>query len=269
METFNEKAKRFLSPEFALKSKSIFFDYIKDKFEWELLRCSAFVCDKNHFGTLPEEFECYTLYPNYDGHEFTNYVILPKYLIKLIEVYPETKEMLAYRAYEVSEGFPKDFPQEYTKPKRPKKYGDYNYTQTWRINKAGLPQKVQDEIIMLERRIPQWLTNSKRADQRCSLILKEYLLLEKMNDGKVFRDELAKVVGEEMIRIHEKDTFDICFNDMCAIREKGYGKTFQVENEEGRKRVYLWCFAEDIIRRIEDPDYTEDMNEIDKLLSML
>ena len=41
--------------------------------------------------------------------------------------------------------------------------------QTWRINKDGLPQKVQKEIITLGRRIPLWLTDSKRADQRCSL----------------------------------------------------------------------------------------------------
>ena len=38
--------------------------------------------------------------------------------------------------------------------------------------------------------------------------------------------------------IHEKDTFDICFNDRCGIHEKGYGKIFQIEHEEERERMY-------------------------------
>lgn len=231
----------------------------------ELSEQAVFVMDKEFFGTLPEKYVYHEICPGYNGDDFTNYVIVPRIAVELMEVFPEIREILAYRAYEISALQARKMPFE----KAPQRL-EWLYTKHCRWKKPSqLPQRVCEEIDKLERKIWGWLTFQHKANQVNAIILECYLSLEKMNCGWVYKDELAKVAGEELLKKWGEDVFETNFVQMDRIDEKNHGKVFQVEEEgDGRKRVCLWCFAEGIIRKIENPGYVE-FDEIEDILSKL
>lgn len=231
----------------------------------ELSEQAVFVMDKEFFGTLPDAYVYHEICPGYNGGDFTNYVIVPRIAVELMEVFPEIREILAYRAYEISALPARKQPFE----KAPQRL-EWLYSKHCRWRKPSqLPQRVLEEIDKLERKLGGWLTFRRKANQVNVIILECYLSLEKMNCGWVYKDELAKVAGEELSKKLGEDVFEKNFVQMDRIAPENHAKVFQVEKEEdGRQRVCLWCFAERVIRKIENPGYVE-FDEIEDILSKL
>jgi hypothetical protein len=180
----------------------------------------------------------------YDEHYHTaipNLVLIPSAIAGLSDYFEEIINALKYRSYELYGWYPK-------KESRPEK--PCNYPDNWKepinttigidnkkqeqeereilieIESSNYLNKIRNEIVKVERKIPGWFQNS---DQINSTILITFLRLSGDNSTKtVFVKDLENKCNIK--------TFKSNFKDMSNISDHGHGKVFEVIDDE----ITLW-----------------------------
>lgn len=170
-----------------------------------------------------------------------NLVLIPKAIAQLSDHYDKVKEVLKYRSYELygwylpSEGIPnkpEKYPTNWLKIENRVSISKETLINTDKeinnqVDKEYYLDRIENEIIKVERKIPKWFSNNKT--QINSIILYNYL--ELLSDNEY----VSKKILEDKCNLHI-NKFNTNFNQMSHFGQKNHGKVFEVEKD----KVYLW-----------------------------
>ncbi|MDO5858600.1 hypothetical protein Q2490_15045 [Myroides odoratimimus] len=170
-----------------------------------------------------------------------NLVLIPKAIAQLSDHYEEVKRVLKFRSYELygwylpSEGIPvkpDNYPTNWLKINRISSLSKEILINTDKevnnlADKEYYLDRIDLEILKVERRVPKWFSNEKTKIN--SIILYSYLELLKDNEFVTKKDL------EEKSSLHI-NKFNTNFNQMAHFGENNHGKVFEVVKD----KVYLW-----------------------------